>query len=167
MISGRHQVQSTSRSHTYCNGKCFNNDFFAVISLIKYLLQCWGNNMRVIANVYMKKCFESGFKIIRSKNFLWPKIIKQPLLLKIRDDMCFIQKGSTNNLIFFPNNSIFWWITLYKTRNYPLHTAPVRSSPTAVKDVFTVSSSDDVTKKGRNSKARLFEMVYNPTPNQL
>ena len=117
--------------------------------------------MRVIANVYMKNCFENGFKIIRSKSFLWQKIIKQPLLLKIRDDMCFIQKGLTNNLIFFLNNRIFWWITLYKTRNYPLHTASVRSSPTAVKDVFTVSSSDDVTKKGRYSVARLFEMVYN------
>ena len=80
--------------------------------------------------------------------------------------MCFIQKGLTNNLIFFLNKRISWWITLYKTRNYPLHTASVRSSPTAVKDVFTVSSSDDVTKKGRNSEARLFEMVYTTIPHQ-
>ena len=34
--------------------------------------------------------------------------------------MCFILKGLTNNLIFYLNNHIFWWITLYKTRNYPL-----------------------------------------------
>ena len=48
---------------------------------------------------------------------------------------------------------------MYKTRNYPLLTASVRSY-CCQGCVFAVLSSDDVTKKGRNSEARLFEMVY-------